>query len=240
MLQTNEELIDWAFSNSKSVFNTLSEEEKRSLRPHIEVLNYKRGSKIYWEGEEPSGFLFLLAGKVKIFKEGVGGREQIVRMTKPLGYVGYRALIAQEIHNACAVSIEESKVLRVKPDYFFNQLLKNNDFTLRLLRKLSEELGFSNSRTVTLTQKHIRGRMAEALLLLKRKYGFEQNEKTLRVLLTREDLAKLSNMTTANAIRTLSSFAKEELILVEKRKVSLLNLSELENISTQGKINIMK
>ncbi|MFV0364992.1 MAG: Crp/Fnr family transcriptional regulator [Mangrovibacterium sp.] len=234
MLQTNDELIAWAFTNTKSVFSTLSEEEQADLRPHMEVLNFKRGQSIYWEGEIPSGLLFLLAGKVKIFKEGVGGREQIVRMTKPLGYVGYRALIAEEIHNACAMAIEESRVLRVSTSYFFNTLLKNNEFNLRLLHKMSEELGFSNSRTVTLTQKHIRGRMAEALLLLKRKYGFLPNEKTLRVSLTREDIAKLSNMTTANAIRTLSSFAKEDLILVEKRKVSLLNIPELENISSQG------
>lgn len=234
MLQSNEELINWAFTDSKSVFSTLSPQEQSELLPHIEILKLKRGDKIYWEKEEPSGFLVLLAGKVKIFKEGAGGREQIVRMTKPLGYVGYRALIAHEIHNACSVAIEEARVLRVNPDYFFNKLLKNNEFTLRLLRKLSEELGFSNSRTVTLTQKHIRGRMAEALLLLKKKYGFEPNGKTLKISLSREDIAKLSNMTTANAIRTLSSFGKEGLILVEKRKVSLLQLEELEKINTQG------
>lgn len=234
MIQSDEELINWAFSNEKSVFSTLSEQEKTNLLPHMQILKLKRGDKIYWEGEKPSGLLVLLAGKVKIFKEGVGGREQIVRMTKPLGYVGYRALIAKEIHNACSVALEEARVLKVEPNYFFDELLKNNEFTLRLLRKMSEELGFSNSRTVNLTQKHIRGRMAEALLLLTKKYGFEMNEITLKASLTREDLATLSNMTTANAIRTLSNFVKEELIAVEKRKVSLLNLAELEKISSQG------
>lgn len=228
----NEELINWAFADEKSVFSSLSAAEQEALRQYVEVLDYKRGSQIYWEGEEPSGLLYLLDGKVKIFKEGVGGRDQIVRMTKPLGYVGYRALIAQEIHNACAVAMEDSKVLKVETNYFFDQLLRNHKFMLRMMRKLAEELGFSNSRTVALTQKHIRGRMAEALLLLKRKYGFEQNETTLRASLTREDLATLSNMTTANAIRTLSSFAKEGLVAVEKRKVSLLNIPELEKISS--------
>lgn len=234
MLQSIEELLSEAFTKEKSAFSLLSKAEQAELRQHIDILKFKRGAKIYWEGEQPSGLLFLLAGKTKIFKEGTGGREQIVRMTKPLGYVGYRALIAQEIHNACAVAIEDSCVLSVPPDYVFNRLLKNNPFALRLLSKMAEELGFSNSRTVTLTQKHLRGRMAEALLLLKRKYGFEQNEKTIRISLTREDLAKLSNMTTANAIRTLSSFSKEGLIMVEKRKVSLLHPSELERISLNG------
>ncbi len=233
-MQTNEKLVEWALSNTKSTFSVLSPSEKEDLLKNIIILSPQKGEIIYAEKDIPSGLLFLIAGKVKIFKEGVGGREQIVRMTKPLGYVGYRALIAEEIHNAAAVAIEESKIIKIKPEYFFNTLLKNNDFCFRIMRKLSEELGFSNSRTVTLTQKHIRGRLAEAIILLKDKYGFLKDEKTLKVSLTREDIATLSNMTTANAIRTLSSFAKEGLISVEKRSLSILNLEELERICYQS------
>ena len=32
--------------------------------------------------------MFLIDGKVIIYKEGVGGREQIIRMTKPPGIIG--------------------------------------------------------------------------------------------------------------------------------------------------------
>ncbi len=233
-MQTNEDFIAWALSNSKSAFSVLNNDEKEDLLKNLEIKDFKKGEPIYWEKEIPSGLIILLAGKVKIFKEGVGGREQIVRMTKPLGYVGYRALIAEEIHNACAVAIENTKVIRIKPHYFFNKLLKNNDFCLRIMRKLSEELGFSNSRTVTLTQKHIRGRLAEALILLKEKYGFQADGCTLNVSLTREDIAKLSNMTTANAIRTLSTFSKEGLIHIERRKLCILDYEEIERISVQG------
>ena len=51
--------------------------------------------------------MILAEGKVKIFKEGVGGREQIVRMAKPIGFIGYRALFAEENHTATAVAIED-------------------------------------------------------------------------------------------------------------------------------------
>ena len=89
-------------------------------------------------------------------------------------------------------------------------------------------------RTVSLTQKHIRGRLAEALLELRDKYGLESDGATLSIYLSREDLANLSNMTTSNAIRTLSSFTHEELIATDGRKIKLLQPERLMNISIYG------
>ena len=96
------------------------------------------------------------------------------------------------------------------------------------------ELGFSNSRTVSLTQKHIRGRLAESLLVLRDTYGFETDGMTIRVYLSREDIANLSNMTTSNATRTLSTFASEDVISIEGRKIKILDPSRLERISSLG------
>lgn len=222
------------FENSKSVFSLLSPEEREELLPHMSIVNFKKNEFIYKEGDAPSAFIFLIEGKIKIFKEGVGGREQIVRMTKPLGYVGYRALIAEEMHNASAVTLEDSWVLMVTPDHFLHRLLRNPDFSFRLIQKLARELGFSNSRTVTLTQKHIRGRLAESLLLLKEKYGFENDGISLKAYLSREDIANLSNMTTSNAIRTLSSFTSEKVIAMDGRKIKILDYDKLEKISRMG------
>ncbi len=226
--------IKTIFENPKSVFSLLSPVEKEELLTQVTVSVFKKNEFIYKEGDKPSAFIFLIDGKVKIFKEGVGGREQIIRMTKPLGYVGYRAILAEEIHNASAVALEDSLVCIVSPEHFFNKLLKNPDFTGRILRKLARELGFSNGRTVTLTQKHIRGRLAESLLLLKEKYGFENDGVSVKAFLSREDIANLSNMTTSNAIRTLSTFAGEKVIAIDGRKIKILDLNKLERISKLG------
>jgi len=94
--------------------------------------------------------------------------------------------------------------------------------------------GISNTRTVSLTQKHIRGRLAESLLLLVDTYGLEEDGRTIRAYLSREDLANLSNMTTSNAIRTLSTFAAESLISLDGRKISILDMKKLERVSDMG------
>lgn len=220
--------------NSKSLFYILSPEDKEELQNQISLTSYRRNEYVFKEGDKPTGFLILVSGKVKIFKEGVGGREQIIRMSKPLGVIGYRALFAEENHIASAVTLEDSVIATVPLDFILNRALKNSEFSIKLVRSLAIELGFSNCRTVTLTQKHIRGRLAESLILLAEKYGFETDGTTLKVYISREDIANLSNMTTSNAIRTLSTFANENLITIDGRKIKILDLYRLDRISKLG------
>jgi CRP-like cAMP-binding protein len=102
------------------------------------------------------------------------------------------------------------------------------------IQKLAVALGISDERTVNLTQKHIRGRLAESILFLKESYGLEEDGCTLSIYLSREDMANLSNMTTSNAIRTLSTFAQEKIIAIDGRKIKIMNEPELEKISKFG------
>jgi CRP-like cAMP-binding protein len=233
MLNSELELKD-VIENPKSIFYLLTAEEKEELQHHISLSHYRKNEFVFKEGDKPNGFLLLVNGKVKIFKEGVGGREQIIRMAKPMGIIGHRALLSDENHIATAVTLEKSLICTVSSDFILNYALKNSDFSYKIIRRLAEELGFSNSRTVTLTQKHIRGRLAESLILLKEKYGFENDGTTLRVYLSREDIANLSNMTTSNAIRTLSTFAHEMVIAIDGRKIKILDANRLERVSKLG------
>lgn len=101
-----------------------------------------------------------------------------------------------------------------------------DDLALRLRER--------NQMIITLTQKHTRGRLAESLLLLKRKYGVEPDGKTIQAYLTRNELADLSNMTTSNAVRTLRSFQEEGVIGLNGRKIKIHNEEQLQRISRLG------
>ncbi|PKQ65159.1 Crp/Fnr family transcriptional regulator [Labilibaculum filiforme] len=221
-------------NNSSSVFNVLTPSEKEELMANMTCSFFKKGEYIYKEGERPIGLVCLSDGKVKIFKEGVGGREQIVRMAKPIGFIGYRALFAEENNIASAVAIEDSVTCTVSYELILKLIKSNSELSLCIIRSLSTELGFSNNRTITLTQKHIRGRLAESLLFLRDTYGFEDDDATIKVYLSREDIANLSNMTTSNAIRTLSTFASEGVISIDGRKIKILDKVRLDRVSKLG------
>ncbi|NJM14618.1 MAG: cyclic nucleotide-binding domain-containing protein [Bacteroidales bacterium] len=196
----SDSLCDNCIDNKNTVFNILSQAEKEVLKKGYSCRSFKKGEEIFKEGDKPVGLICLSEGKVKVFKHGVGGREQIVRLAKPTGFIGYRALFADERHTATAVAIEDSITCIISRESLFKTIRNNSELALNIIKAFAAELGFTINRTVTLTQKHIRGRLAESLIFFKDTYGFEDDEKTLRAYLSREDIANLSSMTTSNAI----------------------------------------
>jgi CRP-like cAMP-binding protein len=226
--------IEKCIEGPGSIFKDLSRVDQDVIIQNHSYAHYRKGEIVFKEGEKPLGLISLSSGKVKVFKEGVGGREQILRMVCPAGLLGYRALFAGMNYSASAIALEESTICIIEKDVFLKMVTENPSLSLNLIKMISKELGFSNNRTVSLTQKHIRGRLAESLIVLRDTYGFETDGKTIRAYLSREDIANLSNMTTSNAIRTLSTFATEEVISIDGRKIKILDHNRLERISALG------
>ena len=212
----------------------LTDAQKDFLARNFTIQKYKKNEVIYCEGETPGSLMCLLNGKVKIYKDGVGGRSQIIRVIKNKEYFAYRAYFAQENFVTAAAAFEPCTICHIPMEAIVKLIMENADLAMFFIKQLSIDLGISDERTVSLTQKHIRGRLAESLIFLKDTYGVEEDGFTLSIYLSREDLANLSNMTTSNAIRTLSNFASEKLIAIDGRKIKLIDEEKLKKISKIG------
>ena len=216
------------------IWNILDSDEKRRIVDAFTIQEFKKNQIIYGETETPEYLWCLLKGKVKLYKDGIGGRSQILRLIRPVQYFGYRAYFADETYVSSAAAIEPSS-LGMLPMSLVSDMINNNiKLAWFFIHELSRNLGGSDTKIINLTQKHIRGRLAEALMLLRENYGYEDDNSTLNIYLAREDLANLSNMTTSNAIRTLSSFVAEKLIIVDGRRIKILNEPTLRKISKFG------
>lgn len=216
------------------IWTQLNSDERRLVVENMEVHTYKKNQLIYAEGDQPEFLWVLLKGKVKKTKEGVGGRVQILRLIRPVQYFGYRAFFAGESYVSSASAFEPSMLGAVPLTLVRDMISNNNQLAWFFIQELSRNLGGSDTRIVNLTQKHIRGRLAEALIVLLDNYGYEDDGSTLRIYMAREDLANLSNMTTSNAIRTLSTFVAERLVVVDGRRIKIINESQLRKISKYG------
>lgn len=219
------------------IWELLTDQERVFLKQTAILQHFSKNDLIHREGEIPTHMMILVRGKVKIYKNGVGGRSQIMRMLKPFAYFGYRAIFSTKSYhgyNTNARAFEDSSVYMIPADTINRLLHDNANFAYDFIKRLSDELGASDARIVTLTQKHIRGRLAEALLFLKDNYGVKEDGKTIDILLARDDIASLSNMTTSNAIRTLSTFAEEGIIDVNGRLIKLLDEEKLKKIDKMG------
>ena len=216
------------------LWTTLTDEEKARVSREVETVSYGKNDIIHHDGEASQYVWMLLKGKVRIYKEGIGQRPQIIRLLKPYDIFGYRACTVNEPYNSSASALEACTVYRLERE-FFNELIRENGaFCYQVMLMMAKDLAFSEIQTVNLTQKHIRGRLAESLLLLLKNYGFESDGQTLAMRVSREDLANMSNMTTSNAIRTLSQFAQEGLIGIDGKCIRILKEKALDRSSRLG------
>lgn len=216
------------------MWQVLEQNEKRMIIDNFDLHNYKKNQIIYGEGDKPEHLWCLIKGKVKKYKDGVGGRVQILRLIRPVQYFGYRAYFADEPYVSTSATMEPSTLGSLPLALVDEMIKKNNALAMFFIHDLARNLGNSDSRIVSLTQKHIRGRLAEALTVLIDNYGYEEDGVTLRIYMAREDLANLSNMTTSNAIRTLSCFVTEKILTVDGRCIKIINEPVLRKISKFG------
>lgn len=216
------------------IWSLLSQEEKRTVAENLEIHSFKKNQLVYAEGDAPEFLWVLFKGKVKKTKEGVGGRVQILRLIRPVQYFGYRAYFAEQPYISSATAIEPSMIGALPLSLVRNLIQNNINLAWFFIKELSHNLGGSDTRIVNLTQKHIRGRLAEAIIVLLDNYGYEDDNSTLKIYMAREDLANLSNMTTANAIRTLSTFVNEKILVVDGRRIKIVNEPMLRKISRFG------
>lgn len=228
--KTNDEML----GQLSDFLSLLTEKQRDDFFEIHSIEHFKKGDAIYREGEVPQYLHCLIDGKVKLYKEGVGGRTQIMRIMKPISFFGYRAHLANENYVNAAGAFENCNICMIPIEYVERWMEENNQVAMYFVRLLATELGNSDERTVSLTQKHVRGRLAESLIFLTETYGLEEDGCTLSCTLSREDLANLSNMTTSNAIRTLSAFQTEQIISIDKKKISIIDIDMLKHISKMG------
>ena len=118
--------------NKDSIFYSLPQKEKEILLKNHICAAYKKGEIIYKEGGKPSGLICLSSGKVKIYKEGVGGRQQIVRLVRPVGFIGFRAMFANQKYSGTALAIEDSTVCVLNKDSVYKVLKLNGGLAIKV------------------------------------------------------------------------------------------------------------
>jgi CRP/FNR family transcriptional regulator len=100
---------------------------------------------------------------------------------------------------------------------------RNISIYKKIIQLLAVDLKEAESKMSDLAQKPVRERAAETLLMLKHKYGVQEDGQTLNVTLSREEMANLVGTATESFIRILSDFKKDGMIEVDHKKIKIVN-----------------
>ncbi|MBP9933145.1 MAG: Crp/Fnr family transcriptional regulator [Chitinophagaceae bacterium] len=210
-----------------SVFSDLSDDQFDFLNYEKSIVQLHKGQVLFLQDTKPHGLYCIKKGKVKIFRRGSEGKEQIVRLAADADVVGYRALLSEESYQCGAAALEETTLCYV-PRQALKQIMENNvNIYKKMISLLSSDLKNAESKISELAQKPVRERVAETLMVLKNKYGLEADGATLNVVLSREELANLVGTATESLIRILSDFKKEGIIELDHKKIRIVDFEHL-------------
>lgn len=212
----------------------LTDSQLMKLAGKAVIKSFGKNEPVYREGETPENFMCIVSGKVKVYKKGLGDKAQILNILGEHSCLGYRAYFAGEPYKTGATAMEKADILMIPMLELCSMMQENSRLGMFFVHDLAVSLGRTETRILNLTQKHLRGRLAETLLMLKESYGYEHDGRTLAILTSREDLGSMSNMTTANAIKTLSSFSSENIVRLDGKRIMILDEKMLVRISAIG------
>jgi CRP-like cAMP-binding protein len=169
---------------------------------------------------------------VKIVK-AAGGRDVIIEIVGPGEPVGAVAVFERRPFPASAVTLEPSGILSIPEREFFTLLERRPDMMRHLLAGLTYRLMMVNKRPADLTGS-AEHRAARLFLTLADRVGLQQKV-GLKVPLTlsRQEIADLIGTTLETAIRLMSRWHKDEVVLTEKDGFVIPNAEVLRELSSQ-------
>jgi CRP-like cAMP-binding protein len=211
-------------SHHRSLFAALDPEDLGRIDKGKTCTRYRKGQVLFHEGTRPMGVFCVSSGRIKVYRVGVDGKEQITRISAAGDLLGYKALISEHHYEQSAEALDDCVVCFVAREDFLSLLRPDSTFYMDLLKTICNENAEMASKMTQMAQQSVRQRLAISLLMLKETYGIEQNtEGNIEINLTREDLANIVGTATESLIRLLNEFKKESLIETQGRKIRVLD-----------------
>jgi CRP/FNR family transcriptional regulator len=216
-----------------SCFSVLNEEDTKLLDATKETTFFLKGQNIFYSGRTPTGVYCLFNGKVKMSRSGTDGKDQIVRFVLPGKLLGIRAFLSNCAYSSTATVLEDSTICYIPKELFVSFQTKYPSITTCMLYTLSQMLQRAEEKMTSIAQKNVRERLAETLLELHNIFSFGNcgNNGINPITLKRDDIANIVGTATETVVRLLHSFKDEGIIVIEGRKIFVMDVPQLKNIS---------
>lgn len=221
-----EQCIVREFSSLKA----LNKEELLKMANCKTSYTIKKGESIFEEGESVNGIYCIKDGVCKLSKLSANGKDQIVKLVKPGELLGQRSMISDEPTNLSAVALEDMEVCFIPKSEVLGFFNNNNQFSMNVMKTICGDLKESDDHMVSMAQKTVKERLAETLLYLEDTFG-KNEDGSLHIQLSREELAGMIGTATESCIRLLSEFNKNGLIDINGKKISIIEKNKLKRMA---------
>jgi CRP/FNR family transcriptional regulator len=215
----------------QNLFTNLTNEELKQVNDAKLEITYNEGEIIFKQGSFITHIVAVTSGLAKVYLEGISKRNLILQYIKPAEFIGGPGTFVDKIHHFSVIASEETTACLIPVELFKRLIETNQQFALGYIELISRKRISSFERFISLTQKQMYGRVADALLYL---YNDVYTNAEEGFPLNRKDLADLTALSKDSAGRILNSFEESGFIKLGENKIIILKKDQLEDISSKG------
>ena len=206
-----------------------SDTDEELLRSMVKV-HYKRKETIIKQNSLSSHLIFLRSGLVKVFTERRNDKNIILKLVAPNNFIGLSQLYS-EVFNFSVIALKDSEVCLLPKENFYQLLSKKPELVNFFLESNTKFSDYLISKISSLGTKQMHGRLADVILYLCNK---EFDGTSVFDWITRKDIAEMSGMSPESAIRLLTEFKNDGLIVTDGKKIEINNIELISRLSEIG------
>jgi CRP-like cAMP-binding protein len=194
--------------------------------------SFRKGERIFSEGDEGTGFYAVLSGRVKISKVSTDGKEQILHLFGPGESFGEVSVFTGQGFPADAAAALPATVLFFPRAAFSGLIRLDPALALNMLAQLSQRLRQFAGLIEDLSLKEVPGRLAKYLLYLSGRSGGG----AMVLDVSKGQLAALLGTIPETLSRILAKMNRQGLIRSRGAQISILDQPGLEEIAEGKKL----
>jgi CRP/FNR family transcriptional regulator len=192
---------------------------------------FKPGEIMLKQGSPTSNALFIATGMAKTYIEGLNGKNFIISIALPGRLILGPGAYVDSRHTYTVAAITTVQACFINFEVFKQIVRVNGAFAEGLLEDISAKSLRSLTNMVSLSQKKMHGRLADALLYFS-DVVFKNDE--YEMILSRQELGEMTNMAKECVVRILKDFEDSGVIYSDSSKIKIIDREKLVQISVKG------
>lgn len=215
------------------LLSNLDEFELEKISDGVVTKDYKKGQAIFYSGDKADRLYIVCDGKIKIIKNSVDGKEQILYILSKGDFIGAFNLLKEDEFEFSAIALGKVQVSTLAKEEFNKIIIKNPTITLKVLEKAYERINKVEQLVDRLSANSVDSKVASLLLNMVKDYGkICEKGIMLELSINREEMGSLSGISRETITRKLKLFEEEGYIeLIGNKKIIVKNLIKLRDLT---------
>jgi CRP/FNR family cyclic AMP-dependent transcriptional regulator len=211
------------------LFATLTDAEFGSIEQIFVIRSYRKNQVIFLEEETGNYMYIVLAGKVKVTKSTLGGKDSILAIHQMGDFFGEMALLDGKTSPATVSAMEDCRIASISSADFHRYLMHNEKVIKQIVQVLCGRLRHVWGQIQALTYSNAESRIRAGLLQLANRHGVRDARGIIiNLKITHQEVAEMVGTSRETVTRTLARLQKDKIIEIDHRRMILLNPQALE------------